>query len=51
MATLTHQGVALIEAAIVSHFAQADQVVAGLDLAERQDLARLLRKVRLQLEA
>lgn len=51
MAMLTAKGVALIEAAIVSHFAQADQVVAGLDPAERQDLARLLRKVRFQLEA
>lgn len=51
MATLTPEGVALIEAAIVSHFDQADQVVAGLDAAERQDLARLLRKVRLQLDA
>lgn len=49
MAALTPKGEALIEAAIVSHFAQAEQVVAGLDLAERQDLARLLRKVRLQL--
>lgn len=51
MATLTAEGLMLIEAAIVSHFAQASQVVAGLDPTERQDLARLLRKVRLQLEA
>lgn len=51
MATLTTEGAALIEAAIVSHFAQADQVVAALDAAERLALARLLRKVRLRLEA
>ncbi|MGH1557012.1 MarR family transcriptional regulator [Caulobacter segnis] len=51
MATLTTKGAALIEAAIVPHFAQADQVVVSLDAAERQELARLLRKVRLQLDA
>lgn len=51
MATLTPEGLTLIEGAIVSHFEQADEVVAGLDTIERQDLARLLRKVRLQLEA
>lgn len=51
MAILTPRGAALIEAAIGSHFAQADQVVAGLDPTERQDLARLLRKLRLQLDA
>jgi hypothetical protein len=36
--------VQLIEAAIVSHFAQADQAVAGLEPAELAELARLLRK-------
>lgn len=51
MATLSSKGVELIEAAIGSHFAQADQAVAGLDAAERDDLARLLRKFRLQLDA
>lgn len=51
MATLTPQGLALIEAAITSHFAQAQQAVTGLDHAERAELARLLRKFRLQLEA
>ena len=51
MAALTPQGVELIEAAIASHFAQADQAVAGLDPGERAELARLLRKFRLQLES
>lgn len=50
-AMLTPKGVELIETAIASHFAQADQVVAGLDPVERDELARLLRKVRLQLQA
>lgn len=50
MATLTPKGLTLIDAAIVSHFMQADQVVAGLDAADRKDLARLLRKIRLQLD-
>jgi DNA-binding MarR family transcriptional regulator len=49
MATLTVQGVQLIEAAIASHFAQADHAIAGLEPAERAELARLLRKLRLQL--
>lgn len=51
MATLTPKGLTLIDAAIVSHFTQADQVVASLDADDRQDLARLLRKIRLQLDA
>ncbi|WP_197021400.1 MarR family winged helix-turn-helix transcriptional regulator [Sphingomonas sp. UNC305MFCol5.2] len=50
-ATLTPEGLALIDAAIASHFAQAQQAVTGLDHAERAELARLLRKFRLQLEA
>ncbi len=40
----------LIEKAIVSHFTQADQAIAGLDPDERAALARLLRKLRLQLK-
>lgn len=49
MATLTAQGVQLIDAAIASHFVQADRAIAGLDPTERSELARLLRKLRLQL--
>jgi len=50
MASLTDKGFDLIEAAIVPHFGEAERVMAGLDLAERAELARLLRKLRLQLE-
>lgn len=50
MATLTAQGLQLIEEAIAAHFRQADQAVAGLDAAERAQLAHLLRKFRLQLK-
>lgn len=49
MAALTAQGVQLIDAAIASHFMQANQAVAGLEPAESWELARLLRKLRLQL--
>jgi DNA-binding MarR family transcriptional regulator len=49
MANLTAQGVELVDAAIAHHFAQADQAVAGLDPAQRAELARLLRAFRLQL--
>lgn len=51
LAALTPRGVELIEAAIASHFGQAEQAIAGLDAADRDELARLLRTVRLQLEA
>jgi DNA-binding MarR family transcriptional regulator len=50
MATLTPQGVALIDEAIAAHFNAAGQAVGGLDRDERVELARLLRKFRLQLE-
>jgi len=49
MAALTDEGVALIDAAIAAHFAQAAKAVAGLEPTERAELARLLRKLRLQL--
>ena len=51
LAALTPSGLELIETAIASHFGQAEQAIAGLDAADRDELARLLRKVRLQLEA
>jgi len=50
VATLTDQGVTLIDAAIASHFGGAEQAVGGLDRDERTELARLLRKLRLQLD-
>lgn len=50
LATLTVQGLALVDAAIASHFAQAEQAVTGLDDTDRADLASLLRKFRLQLD-
>lgn len=50
MATLTADGVQLIDEAIAAHFAEADRMIVGLEPAERTELARLLRKVRLQLE-
>ena len=50
MATLTPQGVDLIEAAIAGHFSAAGQALGALDLDEQAELARLLRKFRLQLE-
>jgi DNA-binding MarR family transcriptional regulator len=49
MATLTAEGVHLIDEAIAAHFAEADRTITGLAPAERTELARLLRKVRLQL--
>jgi DNA-binding MarR family transcriptional regulator len=48
MAMLTPEGVRLIDDAIVSHFAQAGQVLAGLEPKEREALAGLLRKLGLQ---
>lgn len=50
VAILTPEGLGLIDGAIVSHFAQAGQAVAGLELHERETLAGLLRKLGLQLE-
>jgi DNA-binding MarR family transcriptional regulator len=50
MATLTDEGVRLIDDAITTHFAEAARMIVGLAPAERTELARLLRKVRLQLE-
>jgi DNA-binding MarR family transcriptional regulator len=50
MATLTAEGVRLIDDAIAAHFAEADRMILGLAPVERAELARLLRKVRLQLE-
>ena len=50
MATLTAEGVRLIDDAIAAHFAEADRMIVGLAPTERTELARLLRKVRLQLE-
>lgn len=50
VAMLTDQGVQLIDQAIASHFSAAQRTVNGLDRNERAELARLLRKLRLQLE-
>ncbi|WP_066823777.1 MarR family winged helix-turn-helix transcriptional regulator [Sphingomonas mali] len=50
VAMLTDRGVRLIDQAIASHFSAAEQAVDGLDRNERAELARLLRKFRLQLE-
>jgi DNA-binding MarR family transcriptional regulator len=50
MASLTDRGVQLIDHAIASHFSAAGRSVGGLDRDERTELARLLRKFRLQLE-
>ncbi|WP_296615858.1 MarR family transcriptional regulator [Sphingomonas sp.] len=50
VAMLTDQGVRLIDEAIASHFGGAERTVGGLDRTERAELARLLRKLRLQLE-
>ena len=50
MATLTAEGMQLIDDAIAAHFTEADRMIAGLAPTERSELARLLRKVRLQLE-
>jgi DNA-binding MarR family transcriptional regulator len=50
LATLTAEGVRLIDDAITAHFAEADRMILGLAPVERAELARLLRKVRLQLE-
>ncbi|UIJ46158.1 MarR family transcriptional regulator [Sphingomonas cannabina] len=49
MARLTGEGLRLVEDAIVSHFTQADRAILGLEPGERAELARLLRKFRLQL--
>ncbi len=48
-ASLTVNGVALIDEAIVLRFEQAEQAVSGLSATERAALAELLRKLRLQL--
>ncbi|KRC79778.1 hypothetical protein ASE13_11905 [Sphingomonas sp. Root241] len=50
MATLTAEGVHLIDDAVAAHFAEAARMIVGLAPAERTELAHLLRKVRLQLE-
>jgi DNA-binding MarR family transcriptional regulator len=50
-AALTARGIKLIDQAIGVRFRQANQVVSGLSAAERTELARLLRKLRLQLRA
>lgn len=50
MASLTDQGVQLIDEAIASHFSAVERAASGLDRDERAELARLLRKFRLQLE-
>lgn len=50
VAMLTDRGVKLIDDAIASHFHAAERMVDGLDQKERAELARLLRKFRLQLE-
>ena len=50
MASLTEQGVQLIDEAITSHFNAAAQAVSGLRGDESAELARLLRVFRLQLE-
>lgn len=49
MATLTAEGVRLIDDAIATHFAEAARMIAGLAPAERTELAHLLRKVRLRM--
>jgi DNA-binding MarR family transcriptional regulator len=48
-AALTAAGIRLIDKAIVTRFEQAEEAVAGLSAAERAELARLLRKLRLQM--
>ncbi|WAS95791.1 MarR family winged helix-turn-helix transcriptional regulator [Nannocystis punicea] len=50
-AALTAAGIRLIDKAIVTRFEQAEEAVAGLSAAERAELARLLRKLRLQMSA
>jgi DNA-binding MarR family transcriptional regulator len=49
MASLTEQGVQLIDEAIASHFGAASRAVSGLDGHEFAELARLLRVFRSQL--
>lgn len=49
MATLTAEGVRLIDDAIATHFAEAARMIACLAPAERTELAHLLRKVRLRM--
>lgn len=49
-AALTARGIKLIDQAIGTRFEQAAQAVSGLRTAERTELARLLRKLRLQLD-
>jgi DNA-binding MarR family transcriptional regulator len=49
-ASLTERGAQLIDEAIGSHFDFAAHAVSSLDRNEGAELARLLRKVRLQLE-
>ncbi|WP_066811596.1 MarR family transcriptional regulator [Sphingomonas asaccharolytica] len=50
VAMLTDRGVQLIDEAIAAHFSAAERTVDGLDRNERAELARLLRKLRLQLD-
>lgn len=48
-AALTAKGVRLIDKAIVARFQEAERAVAGLSPREREELARLLRKMRTQM--
>lgn len=48
-AALTAKGVRLIDKAIVPRFQEAERAVAGLSPREREELARLLRKMRTQM--
>ena len=48
-AALTAKGVKLIDKAIVARFQEAERAVTGLAAAERAELARLLRKMRVQM--
>ncbi|KRE98597.1 hypothetical protein ASG87_14470 [Frateuria sp. Soil773] len=50
-ASLTAQGIALVDQAIGVRFEQAAQAVSGLSAAEQAELAQLLRKLRLRLHA
>lgn len=50
MASLTNDGVGLIDAAIATHFDAAGQTVGTLTREQRTELAHLLRQLRLQLE-
>lgn len=49
-AALTARGIKLIDQAIGTRFEQATHAVSGLSITERNELAHLLRKLRLQLQ-